>query len=64
MFSVTISAYARFHPDIHGRIIGGRDGDIKDHPYLISLVADGSSFCGAGLIHPQWALTSAHCMEQ
>lgn len=59
-----ILAFLEVHPNsMNGRIIGGRDGVIKDHPYLLSLVFNGSHFCGAALIHPEWALTSAHCMQ-
>lgn len=45
------------------RIIGGKDAKIQDHPYIVSLISNKTHFCAASLIDPQWALTSAHCMQ-
>lgn len=43
------------------KIVGGIRAKISDVPYQLSLRIYGSHFCGASIIHHNWALSAAHC---
>ncbi|KAF3703112.1 Plasminogen [Channa argus] len=48
-----------------GRIVGGCVSKPHSWPWQISLRTDaGVHFCGGTLIHQQWVLTAAHCLER
>ena len=52
----------------HARIVGGIDAPVGAYPWMTALVQKGyapaqGQYCGGVLIHPQWVLTAAHCME-
>ncbi|XP_051176617.1 trypsin-1-like isoform X2 [Leptopilina boulardi] len=48
------------------RIIGGTEIEITEAPYMLRLIiprvhSNKASFCGAGIISNEWAITAAHC---
>ncbi|XP_044607685.1 granzyme M isoform X2 [Equus asinus] len=45
-------------------IIGGREAVPHSRPYMVSLQKAGAHLCGGVLVHPQWVLTAAHCLDQ
>jgi len=44
-------------------IVGGVDVSIADHPWQISLQADGFHFCGGSIISDRYVLTAQHCID-
>ncbi|CAF4948916.1 unnamed protein product [Pieris macdunnoughi] len=50
-------------PELSGQIIGGRSSSIVRHPYQVSMVLNGNSFCGGFIISPNYVLTAAHCVQ-
>ncbi|XP_048512177.1 trypsin-2-like [Athalia rosae] len=45
-----------------GRIVGGADVGIQDHPYQLSFQQYKQHICGASIISPKWAITAGHCV--
>ncbi|CAH1775956.1 unnamed protein product [Owenia fusiformis] len=49
------------------RIVGGNDATAHSWPWQASLQQStwwsSGHICGATLVHPQWAITAAHCVE-
>ncbi|XP_050681747.1 trypsin 3A1-like [Leptidea sinapis] len=50
-------------PELSGQIIGGRPSSVARHPYQVSMVLNGNSFCGGFIISPDYVLTAAHCVR-
>ncbi len=44
-------------------IVGGTDATIQQFPWQVSLRRFGSHFCGGSIVHPEWIVTAAHCVE-
>ncbi|XP_039746049.1 trypsin-like [Pararge aegeria] len=50
-------------PELSGQIIGGRPSSVTRHPYQVSMVINGNSFCGGFIISRDYILTAAHCVQ-
>ncbi|XP_031781824.1 trypsin-3-like [Nasonia vitripennis] len=48
-----------FYPQ--GRIVGGRETSIEEHPWQVSLQVSGFHFCGGSIISEDTILTAGHC---
>ncbi|KAL9985912.1 hypothetical protein ACROYT_G008366 [Oculina patagonica] len=48
------------------RIVGGTQASVGDWPWqaMLRRGQKGGSFCGGTLIHPQWVVTAAHCVDK
>lgn len=44
-------------------IVGGEPVEISDYPFQVALMRGNFQFCGGTLVHSQWVLTAAHCVE-
>lgn len=45
------------------RFVGSRVVSIKDYPYQLSIYFGRNDVCGASIIAPRWAITSANCLN-
>ncbi|XP_050362502.1 trypsin-like [Nymphalis io] len=50
-------------PELSEQIIGGRPSSVTRHPYQVSMVMNGNSFCGGFIISRDYVLTAAHCVQ-
>lgn len=51
-------------PELSGQIIGGRPTSVNRHPYQVSMVLNGNSFCGGFIVSRDYVLTAAHCVQK
>ncbi|XP_049821333.1 trypsin-1-like [Aethina tumida] len=45
------------------RIVGGKDANITDYPYQVSLLWGKYHTCGGSIISEKWVVTAAHCTD-
>ncbi|XP_047360075.1 trypsin-7-like [Vespa velutina] len=45
------------------RFVGSRVVSINDYPYQLSIYFGRNDVCGASIIAPKWAITSAYCLN-
>ena len=44
-------------------IIGGVPANIRDFPWQIRILENGSHLCGGSILSEWWILTAAHCFK-
>ncbi|XP_015181463.1 PREDICTED: trypsin-7-like [Polistes dominula] len=49
--------------DDEGRIVGGRQTSIYQHPYQVSIRYNERHICGGAIISKEWIITAAHCVK-
>ncbi|XP_020616215.1 CUB and peptidase domain-containing protein 2-like [Orbicella faveolata] len=50
-------------PSSGARIVGGQETVKNSIPWQAMLRTDRAQFCGGSLVHKQWVLTAAHCVQ-
>jgi len=48
---------------VQPQIVGGTVTQPGSRPYQVALLMNGRQGCGGTLIHPNWVLTAAHCLD-
>lgn len=48
-------------PGLGGRIVGGENTTIEEHPYMVSVEQTGSHCCGGSILTNRYILSAAHC---
>ncbi|XP_037373008.1 kallikrein-1 [Talpa occidentalis] len=50
-------------PPVQSRVVGGKECDSHSQPWQAAVYHYSTFECGGVLVHPQWVLTAAHCMN-
>lgn len=48
---------------LEGRVVGGEETSILDHPYQASIQYFGYHYCGAAVISERFVVSAAHCVS-
>lgn len=51
------------HSKMAERIVGGKDAQEKEVPFIVSLRKFGGHLCGGALVNKNWVVTAAHCID-
>lgn len=53
------------YPMRHGntRVVGGTEAEEHSWPWQAYLTYNWAFTCGGTLVHPQWVVSAAHCIE-
>jgi len=54
----------RLFNDRNGRIVNGVEASPGEFPWMVSIKFNGNHWCGGSLIHRNWVLTAAHCVDK
>ncbi|XP_046950897.1 putative serine protease 46 [Lynx rufus] len=52
------------HTNIACKMVKGKLVEVGKWPWQVSILFLGAYICSGSLIHPQWVLTAAHCLER
>lgn len=47
-----------------GKIVGGQEADIEDHPHQVSFIVNNQYFCGGFIVSKDYIVTAAHCAQE
>ena len=46
------------------KIVGGKQTEIGEYPWMAALMYNSFHFCGGSLVNDRWVVTAAHCVKR